>query len=230
VLSANRLPEIPGRSSSSVLVFVLGQHRRSSHADPQSNPDQAASQESAQAGTARLRRSTYLTLILANIKRTLVITRLKQQLTSRATRVARDVERRWHAISASFHSLIKLRTLIKFQLLTLFTRFTGLNPSHRLVSHQTLGTGTRETLAVMPLPLCFPRLDDAVAVLPTQLRNIFAARRSRDRFLLPSSPKRREDMFTRVVELTSKAGKSKELGSYWNIRVAQHPSIVNRGS
>ena len=33
-------------------------------------------------------------------------------------------------------------------------------------------------------------------------------------------------MFTRVVELTSKSGKSKELGSHWNIRAARRLLIV----
>ena len=79
----------------------------------------------------------------------------------------------------------------------------------------------------MPLPLCFPRPADGVAVSSAQLRNISAARHSRDGLLSPSSPERIEGVFTRAVELASSSGKPKV--SHGNIRAAQHPSIINRG-
>ena len=45
-------------------------------------------------------------------------------------------------------------------LLTLPTRFTRLNLSTAWYCIKHEGGGTRETLAIMPLPLCFPRPAD----------------------------------------------------------------------
>jgi hypothetical protein len=83
---------------------------------------------------------------------------------------------------------------------------------------------TRETLALMPLPLFFSRPADAVAVSSDPIKKYF--HRSCDRFLSPSSPERIEGMFTRVVELKSKSGKSENprLATGTSVRLDMHQS------
>jgi hypothetical protein len=79
--------------------------------------------------------------------------------------------------------------LPKNPLLTSVTRFTGLNLSTAWYCIKHEGRETLETLATMPLPLCFPPAD-AVAVSSDPIKKY--VRRSRDRFLSPSSPERIE--------------------------------------